>query len=104
MEQPSNQSYRNQDIGVASPPLKRDFLPLLESNVQTGLLRGKLAETPILVRFGLSICVLVAIAMYGQQIGTGVVPTATAMVFSAAALSSIAGFAFAAVCGAMLFH
>jgi uncharacterized protein len=45
-------------------------------------------------------------AMLGLAFGTPslVFPSALAIVFGAAALSSIAGFAFSALCGALLFH
>ncbi len=51
----------------------------------------------------LLVLVLYALALRHLQ-GAPVTPWAMAAVFAAALLSSVAGFAFSAICGAMLFH
>jgi uncharacterized membrane protein YfcA len=74
------------------------------SQALPGSTDGTLAGTALSARIGLSLIALTTMLVFGQQLVPGVFPTAIAMVFTAAMLSSIGGFAFSAICGAMIFH
>jgi uncharacterized protein len=59
---------------------------------------------PLWARLALSAAAMAAMLAFAVQHLPGTVPWAAAVVFVAASLSSIGGFAFAALCGAPLFH
>lgn len=65
---------------------------------------SEFAAAPLWVRLAVSAAVIVMMLAILIGITSGFTPSAVVIVFAAAGLSSIGGFAFSALCGALLFH
>lgn len=65
---------------------------------------SEFAAAPLWVRLTVSAAVIVMMVGIASGLTSGFMPSAVVIVFAAAGLSSIGGFAFSALCGALLFH
>jgi hypothetical protein len=67
-------------------------------------LRWRFGAVPLSWRIAVSLGAMAGIIAAAAEFLPGAAVPAMAIVFGAAALSSVAGFAFSAICGALLFH